>query len=127
VACKALNIQRGAAKESEDEDDSPQTPPTPAEIEELNSSPQAELYIEIARVITASDVGLVGAAQVLCWSLVSLIADNDGGDYDIRRAMKTARWFINTFVKKTKYVVTRENEVIDLGTNTVIVQHSKMN
>ena len=94
-------------------------PPTPEQIAEHNAGAEVQFGRDLAKLIRASGVEepqLV--AIVLCQVLIQLIMATD--EITFAEAGKIAVGLLKTVIKKVKYCVKPNNELIDLKTGKEI-------
>jgi|SRR6476469_2914821 hypothetical protein len=101
------------------------SPPTPEQLTELNASAGTQLSYDIIDLINACEIDEPPVvAHALCFVLIQFIMATDTTEDDERptfsEAGKTAMLILRTIIKRTKYGVGMNNEVIDLRTNREI-------
>ncbi len=94
------------------------SPPTPEQIAKLNASAETQLSINIIELINAWEIEPPVVAHALCFVLVQFIMATDGETFS--EAGKIAIGILRAIIKRTRYGVGENNEVIDLKTNKEI-------
>jgi hypothetical protein len=97
------------------------SPPTPEQIAEFNASAGAQLADDIVKLVNACEIDHPPTiAFVLCQVLIQYImAVESTGEEEttFSEAGKIAIRILKAIIKRTRYVVGINNEVIDLRTN----------
>ena len=100
------------------------SPPTQEQIAELNASAEVQLLHDIIQLINACEIDKPPVvAHALCFALIQFImvtASSDEEKTTFSEAGKIAMGILKAIMKRTRYGVGENNEVIDLRTNQEI-------